>query len=68
MALNWIQMTWSIMISKFASLCNNNVVATVQAHCRLICSGTMYSISISGLDDMDDCTVALLLPPSVKWK
>ena len=40
---------------------NNIVVATVEAHC----SG---AISSSGLDEMDDCTVDLLLPPSVKWK
>ena len=50
------------------STSNSNVVATVEAHCRLICSGTTYSINSSGLDEMDDCTVDLLLPPSVKWK
>ena len=50
------------------STCNSNAVAIVEAHCRLICSGTTYSISSNGLDEMDDCTVDLLLPPSVEWE
>ena len=36
----------------------------MEAHC----TGTVCSISSSGLDEMNDCTVDLLLPPSVKWK
>ena len=39
-------------------------IATVEAHC----GGAVYSIRNSGLDEMDDCTVDMLLPPSVKWK
>ena len=50
----------------YITLSNNNniVVATVEARC----SGTAYSISSNGLDEMDDCIVDLLLPPSVEWK